>query len=248
MYNGSKPNKWHTKDFALCCALTGYLLRFHPYQGKDEKRPQGMGLAEFAVRSVLTEEFWDKGHMLGFDNWFTSEGSVNFSAEKCNVTATVRAGRKGFPCKAELKHASKAERGAVKAFRHPYKALYVSSWKDNKEVVMMSTFPFDMGTCPRADKKSSSHDKKDVYQPSHNAVYNECMPGVDLHDQFTAYIRAFLRSRKALKAFMLGKVFSCVSNARIILNELNPEKKKISIYTAGEQLAVALIHSYLEAR
>ena len=90
----------------------------------------------------------------------------------------------------------------------------------------MSTFPFDMGTCPRADKKSSSYDKKDVYQPSHNAVYNECMPGVDLHDQFTAYIRAFLRSRKALKAFMLGKVFSCVSNARIILNELNPEKRK----------------------
>jgi len=32
-YNPAKPNKWGFKDFALCCARTGYCLVFHPYQG-----------------------------------------------------------------------------------------------------------------------------------------------------------------------------------------------------------------------
>ena len=62
MYNPSKPAKleWHLKDFVLAESDTGFVLKFFPYQGKDAQRPAGMSLAEWTVKTLLTEEYWNK--------------------------------------------------------------------------------------------------------------------------------------------------------------------------------------------
>jgi hypothetical protein len=69
-YNKDKPHKWGLKDFMLCCARTGYCFRVHPYQGKDEKRPVGQSLAEYAVKAVMLSKFYRAGYILAVDNWF----------------------------------------------------------------------------------------------------------------------------------------------------------------------------------
>ena len=36
-YNPNKPEKWHFKSYCLNCSVTGYLVNFFMYQGRDEK-------------------------------------------------------------------------------------------------------------------------------------------------------------------------------------------------------------------
>jgi hypothetical protein len=246
-YNKDKPNKWGAKDFALCDAKSGYLLQSHPYQGKDEKKPPGMGLAEFSVRAVTLPQYWNKGYRVHFDNWFMSMGSLSFCMNKgLQCVGTLRDGRKGFPKKNQTQLATTDERGTVKAFRHPNKAIYIAVWKDNKVVRMVSTFPFEMHTCKRTDKNPYS--TREVYQPTNITVYNDGMGGVDLQDFFLSWIRAQIRTMNALKHYFIGKVCTVVVNVRVISNFNKPKKQHLRIVRTAQILSEALIQPFLDRK
>ena len=194
-YNPSKPNKWGFKDFAICCAMTGFCMMFYPYQGKDASRDASMSLAEFAVRQVLLERFWSNGCVLAIDNWFMCWGVVQFCLDKSvHLVGTLRAGRAGFPSSAQLTFPSSAARGSLKVFRHPQKSVFVCSWQDKKAVRLVSTFDFGIGTCERSQREGGWK-KILVDQPQLLGCYNLAMGGCDLSDQLKAYIRPVIRSR-----------------------------------------------------
>ena len=195
-YNQNKPNKWGFKDFAICDSRTGYCLFFHPYQGKDQEKPDGMSLALFAVKSVLRECFWNGGYLLAFDNWFMCWASVMFCLSVgVEVVGTLRMGRTGFPSKSLLTLPASAARGTTKVFRHTEKSIFACVWKDNQLqlVRMVSTFAYGIGTCLRR-LKDASYKLVEVPQPQCIGCYNGVMGGCDLGDQCKAYIRPRIRS------------------------------------------------------
>ena len=194
-YNPNKPNKWGFKDFALCEAMTGYCLYFWPYQGKDQAKPTGQSLAEFAIRMALTEAHHHAGYLLAMDNWFMCLAGVLFCLSVgVHVVGTLRTGRTGFPSKSLLSLDNAAERGAVKVFQNTKHSVYACVWKDNKLVRLVTTFPFGLGICKRTLKKGG-YSKATVAQPQCVGCYNRVMGGCDLGDQCKAYIRPVIRSR-----------------------------------------------------
>ena len=113
-FNPSKPVKRHIKDFVLAEAKTGYVLSFFPYQGKLRTNPKEMSLAEYVIRRLLSERYWNKGYLLAYDNWFQCLGAAKFCLEKnINMCSTLRRGRTGFPGRAALQLPDKAERGIL---------------------------------------------------------------------------------------------------------------------------------------
>jgi hypothetical protein len=153
-FNPNKPDKWGYKDFAICEAETGYCAFFYPYQGKDQRKPHGMSLGEFALRSVLKECFWYGGYILAMDNWFTTWAGILFCLSVgVHVVATLWAGRVGFPKSDVLDIAASAARGTFKVMQHTGHSVYVCCWKDNKIVRMVTTFQFGVGTCRRRIKE-----------------------------------------------------------------------------------------------
>ena len=198
-YNPSKPNKWGFKDFALCCAKTGYCLFFYPYQGKDAQRSGDMSLAEFAVRAVLLPVFFHSNYHLAMDNWFTCWGAVAFiMGVGVQLVATLRSGRKGFPSTSMTDISSSEARGTCKVFGHRVHPLYVVAWLDNKLVRLVTTLPFGIGTCLRG-VKDGTWQIITIAQPQLIGCYNALMGGCDKSDQHKAYIRPVIRSRVRMR-------------------------------------------------
>jgi len=129
------------------------------------------------------------------DNWFVCWGVVLFClASGVQMVGTLRAGRKFFPSKASLTLPNDAARGTTKIFRHSQENVYACVWKDNKLVRLVSTFPYGIGTCVRAQREGG-YSKSSISQPQCVGCYNGVMGGCDLGDQCKAYIRPVIRSR-----------------------------------------------------
>lgn len=214
-YNPNKPNKWGLKDFAICCARTGYCIFFYPYQGRDQAKPADMSLGEFAVRQVLISCFWYAGYLVAMDNWFMCMGVVQFCISVgVHVVGTLRTGRTGFPSKSLLTLPNSADRGSCKVFQHSESGIFACVWKDNKLVRMISTFAFAIGTCVRRIK-AEGYKTVDVPQPQCIGCYNTCMGGCDLGDQCKAYIRPTIRSRVICDSSFMPHILSCSARCAI---------------------------------
>ena len=131
-FNPAKPAKWHIKNFVLADTKNGFIVEFHPYQGKDAENTNNLGLADFAVTKLVTERFWDKKYLVGYDNWFSTERNHDHSAEKKYiVTTTFRKNRKGFPPKSQLTLERDAPRGSYKVLKHPTKEVILITYTTN---------------------------------------------------------------------------------------------------------------------
>ena len=103
-YNPAKPIKRGYKTFALCESQTGYVLRFHPYQGKETER-EDESLAHYAITKLLQPaKYHHCGHIVGMDNWFSNMPSIERWKEEWGIDLnfTLRRGRKGFPTRDQL--------------------------------------------------------------------------------------------------------------------------------------------------
>ena len=247
-YNKDKPHKWGLKDFMLCCARTGYCFRVHPYQGKDEKRPVGQSLAEYAVKAVMLSKFYRAGYILAVDNWFMCWAVVEYCMENgIDLIGTVRKGRKGFPTASQYTLDSN-ERGACKALRriHGRHVAYMYVWNDNKPVRVMSTFLTPIGRVQRKIKanKGVPFANAQIPQPCAIAIYNNTKGGVDLGDQSTEYVRPVIRSRRNMRNYFMCKLTRNANNARIIKGAMT--ERKIPMNQAILEIAQALIHPFLQ--
>ncbi|CAI6367919.1 unnamed protein product [Macrosiphum euphorbiae] len=74
-YMPMKPVKRGFKIWAICCAITGYLLKFIIYEGKKDSKEKG-SLGEKTVLE-MTNNYQDKGYCVFFDRFFSSINLVS---------------------------------------------------------------------------------------------------------------------------------------------------------------------------
>ena len=243
-FNPQKPGaKWHIKDFVLAESSTGFVCGFFPYQGKDPERDAKLPVSEFAIKQLVTKEYWDKGYLLAWDNWFASFAAADFAKKKgVWLVYTLRRGRKGYVSSSRMELPKGAARGTMKIFKHKSEDHYLAVWLDNKVVRIGSTFPIEIGTCKRRSKQGGKI-KGDVWAPTSVGLYNFIMGAVDRGDQSNSYVRIRIQSNRNMRNYQLG-LFVCGANqSRIICNKLRNEKKGIIDFT--EVLCQQLMNPYL---
>ena len=244
-YNPQKPGaKWHLKDFVIAESSSGFVLRFFPYQGKDPGRDEKFPVSEFAIRELVTERFWNKGYLLGWDNWFASFNAARFVKSKgVDIVCTLRKGRKGYASSERMELPKDAARGTMKIFKHKSNDHFISAWLDNKVVRIGSTFEPSIGTCKRRCKGSGGR-KVDVPAPTSGGLYNDIMGAVDRGDQSNSYIRIVIHSNRNMRNYQTGLLICGSNQSRIICNKLRPNKPR-GIREHTEILSMQLMGPYL---
>lgn len=97
-----KRARFGIKIFLICHCKTGYVLDCIPYVGKqtdlDFKEDHDVLGQPGMVVAALMKPFFNRGHKLFVDNFYTSPGLAEFLLEKnTNICGTVRENRKGLP-------------------------------------------------------------------------------------------------------------------------------------------------------
>jgi hypothetical protein len=243
--NKDKPSKWGFKSFALCCAATGYVIRLHPYMGRDQARPDGMSLGEFAVLSVLPERLNNKGHIICADNWFTSVHLIDTLLERgFHYCGTARQGRRGQPSKKLFALPSKSARGTFKVYLKVDSVVHATVWRDRKDVRFLSSFPSPAGTILRRPKGGAA--KVPVICPALVALYNAHMGGVDRIDQGTSYVKPTLRSRRPSRPLIIHLILLTAYNARVLYAlARGKEVSDVSMVAFTRKLCLELINPYV---
>ena len=215
-FNPSKPEKYHLKFFSLNEARSGYCYSFFMYQGRDEKRPEGISATAYPVHRLVVqyESLHHKGYFLWADNWFTSL----YAARAClsvgvEYTGTVRVDRcgKAFGTATDTKKETKGwDKGTYRGKECVLdgKSFYAFQWQDNKVVTFLSTMKGVEGTItrnPRKKKeKGTPYSKVPVPCPSIVLAYNagNYKVGTNRMDQQVALYYCGRRWRWHVKVIM----------------------------------------------
>lgn len=133
---------------------------------------------------------------------------------------TLRANRSRnclLPSEKDLK---KGGRGSSTENIDKDKSLVVTSWYDNKRVVLISNFFGKelVGECSRFDRKAKG--KVTLERPASVRVYNAYMGGVDKSDMMLALYRTKYRSRKWYQRIAFHLISQCAVNTWIIYREI----------------------------
>jgi hypothetical protein len=154
-YNPSKPNRYHLKGYSLNEARTGYCLSFLMYQGRDEKRPDGVCATQWPALFLIGEcaKLHHAGYHLWADNWFTGLQTIQSCLQfGVGYTGTAKANRlgKAWP-KAQKKEMVGKDRGTYQAKQTTLDTHLVTAiqWKDSKVVSMLTTHDSKIGKVTR---------------------------------------------------------------------------------------------------
>ena len=78
MYNGDKPHKWHIKEWAISCAVTGYIVWGDIYPGAVQNElVRQQHKPDKVLLRILPSRFDGKGYFFSCDNYFTSVSMVD---------------------------------------------------------------------------------------------------------------------------------------------------------------------------
>ena len=128
------------------------------------------------------------------DNWFTSiKLALKLMTEpRCmGVVGTIRTNRKGVPKKAiyQKRGGRAIDRGSMKVHKITIngKDLFLTAWKDNKEVHVVSTFMPNRVPITRLINNNGRWERKRFFCPTSVKQYNMKMGGVDKMDQYASY-------------------------------------------------------------
>ncbi|XP_061728471.1 LOW QUALITY PROTEIN: piggyBac transposable element-derived protein 4-like [Cydia pomonella] len=166
-YLPNKPHKWGFKLFVLC-SLSGYAYRFIIYSGKDLEPLQpgeaDVGVVGNTVIKLSRGIPWKVNHIVYFDNYYTSLPLMYYMAkEGILCLGTVQRNRLGKNCKLPTKPqvmARSVPRGSFDEYitTHDEIDMTAVSWKDNKQVILLSTYvgATPVGTIERYDKNEKT--------------------------------------------------------------------------------------------
>ena len=145
------------------------------------------------------------------------------------MVGTLRKGKVGQPCSATLTLENNTARGIYRTYKHKALDLYVTVWRDSKDVRFMHTFPSPMGQCRRKVKATATAAFKliEVSRPCIVGFYNHTMNGPDRNDQLTKYIRFTLRCRRPTRNLLFHLSQITTVNAMIIHGALNNKQHAI---------------------
>lgn len=226
-YNPNKPWKWHFKSFCLNCSVTGYLMNFFMYMGKDEQRPPGVSATEYPVHRLLNHaKFQDINLVVATDNWYTSfKLAVYLLRLGIYLIGTVKSNSKGVPKDKVFKKTGKAkhnrghhncEKVAVDV-NGVTKWVYFISWMDNKPVHFISTIYSKMSEVLRVIKEGGIYvGKRLIPIPTITMLYNKIMGGTDQFDQMLAYYRTTIVTKRWQTRIFTHFLLVAVVNASIL--------------------------------
>lgn len=214
-YIPSKRARFGIKIFSICDCETGFCLGVIVYTGKDTQLLQCEHGLPTKVVMTLMEPYFDKGHKLFVDNWYTSLQLFNLLVgKKVNACGTIRRNRKGIPIDNKLKT------GEMEVL-YSDKYTYVH-WVDRRDVRMLSSIHNDvvMLNTEKTDRKTGVPQKK----PSCILDYNNNMGAVDQGDMQLSSLRTGRKSLKWYKKLFQHILDLSVRNA-MILHQIQTGKK-----------------------
>lgn len=230
-YMPDKPKKHGFKFFVLCGA-TGIGYDFEIYTGVEAAlldTEEDFGASSNVVLRLCRSVPANVNHKLFCDNYYT--GLPLFAClHKKGIQAlgTIRRNRIiNNPVKPINKQKMKEARGTMSEYISQYQTcpFICTEWKDNKHVVMLSTY---VGREPqeitrRYNRSTKQHDN--VNMPQVIRQYNRHMGGVDLLDADMAKARIIMRSRKWYMRIFYHLLDFSVCNARFLHNKVVEEDK-----------------------
>ncbi|KAJ8910350.1 hypothetical protein NQ315_004549 [Exocentrus adspersus] len=132
IYIKNKRARYGIKFYSLCTP-DGYVLNLQIYSGKGEEI-QGNSKIESLVISLL-EPYLDRGHHVFMDNFYNGLNLCKkLLKRKTHCTGTLRRNRKGNPTVVTTAKLRKGEHVWRRC-----KKVYVSKWKDKREVLSITT-------------------------------------------------------------------------------------------------------------
>jgi hypothetical protein len=224
-YNPNKPQKWHFKVYVLSCAVTCYMYDFLMYQGKDERRPNGLSATVYPVWALMQDVILHcKNHILYIDNWYTGLEVVEICRKwGIHVTGTVRINKKHLPKEALFPktgrnvHRRGDMRMLVANLHDSIEKVFFLAWQDNKPVHFLTSFPAYITTVVRHNRLANgTHVESQVPQPTTTAYYNAGMGGTDGFDAFISFYKTTLKTMKWQPRIFTHFLHASVINSQII--------------------------------
>ncbi|VEN42899.1 unnamed protein product, partial [Callosobruchus maculatus] len=192
-----KPIRYGYKVWSLCNPA-GYLIQFHPYQGKENDRPHmELGLGGSVVMTLVSKLPNDKPFKIYTDRYFSSLKLVQLLQNMgFGYTGTIQPNRTEkcpLPSKAVVK---KSPRGTYDYLTDTNTNISITSWNDNTPFLIISSC--DTVLPVREVNRWISSEKKKLPVPQPNVVgqYNKFMGGVARMDQNVNNYRINIRSKK----------------------------------------------------
>ena len=225
-FNKSKPAKYHFKNFAMNCSLTGFMCNFFMYVGKDMQRYGGYSATEYPPMRLSDHyQYQNKNHIMATDNWYTS---VKLALALMHIgiflIGTIKGNREGLPKNKVIKKKGVHPRGFMQCMTgtFPYllgtHELWFTAWVDNKPVHMLSTIPLHKSHVDRVHKDARGNytGKAPVEIPTVVMTYNTAMGGTDLMDQMISYYKTKIRTRRWQTRIYFHFLNAMVVNAHIL--------------------------------
>lgn len=232
-YMPNKPHKWGFKLFNIC-NLLGYAYKFIIYSGKEKDDrladEPDLGVVAQTVLKLIRVVPRQRNHIVYFDNYYTSIPLMHFLAKQgIHSLGTIQRNRLGKSCKLPSKQEvmkKSVPRGQYEEYVTSLDGVDITavSWKDNKQVVLTSTY---VGAEPA--EKADRYDKKEkrkiqINCPKLVKEYNIHMGGVDLMDAHLGRYRIHLKSRKWYMRIFYHLLDLTIINAWILYKQVNIKK------------------------
>jgi hypothetical protein len=239
-----KPARWGFKNFVLCDAESTYALAFHPYEGKDPKRPDlGTG---HGITMTMAEPWFRRGHIVVADNWFGSLKVVrDLLAAGTGYIGTVRRRRVDFPIDFFVpKNALK--RGEHIIHQHTVDpSITATAWGDRNVVFLVSSVNSPIKSI-RVKRHVEGYERVEVAAPQVVGDYQHSMRGVDRLDQQTNSKRPGGSTKRWWVAMAWGIVNLIVHNAYVLHRELSTaaDERPLTNFAFRVRLAKQLVGSY----
>ena len=247
VYNPMKPNRFHIKLFQVSEALSGYILGFHVYTGKDSSDISNFSkpLDQYCTKTTKTvlglleqTKLLDKGHHIYMDNYYSSpELFDELYYRQTYACGTARQLRKGMPktlgkCKLKPLETAFMRNGPLLCLKWVGQKM-----KSKKKPVTILTTIHEANEL--LTKKKDSHGNR-IPKPVCIFEYTKNMSGVDISDQYMAYHVALRKSMKWSR-----KLFFHLFNMIILNSYLLNQKfgKKMAKQDFIEYIATYLVET-----
>ncbi|GFT01330.1 piggyBac transposable element-derived protein 3 [Nephila pilipes] len=186
----------------------GFAYKLELYSGQEnkekyrQKSEPDLGASANVVIRLARIISRNKNYTLYFDNYYTSIPLlVYLSKEGIYTLGTINRNRIPNSKIPTEKVFNKMERGHSMEFVGNYNDVEISvtAWKDNKTVIMASTFAGEkpLGKVMRYDKKTKN--RVEIIRPHVIEEYNKHVGGIDLFNSIIARPKILMRSKKWYK-------------------------------------------------
>nr|CAI5851626.1 unnamed protein product [Callosobruchus analis] len=173
VYIKGKKDKYGIKFIELATS-DGYVLNIVMYSGAEHKDVNMTKTTALVLR--LLKPYLMKGHDVFMDNYYNSvELSEKLLNLRTHTNGTLRSNRRGNPKQLVKKKLKKGEHFWLRK-----KYVYISKWKDKRDVLMITT-----RNHPQLITSKNRFGKEKV-KPEEVVVYNDHMSGIDRCDQMTS--------------------------------------------------------------